>query len=146
MTEVKVVIGERSFNVACNPGEQSDVMESAKLLNSEAESIQEQLGRLPEDKLLLLSGLMIGDRLRTLNLKLLTLQEKINQYEEANENTVDKKDSPPVAIPDKGEDEKRFEKIADSLEEILTTVAKYEESKFNNSNESEEKEIQNSFL
>ena len=63
MTELEISIGGRLFSVACDNEEQEKVKEAAALINEEADSIQAQLGRLPESKMLLLSALMIADRL-----------------------------------------------------------------------------------
>ena len=63
MTELEISIGGRVFSVACDNEEQEKVKEAAALINEEADSIQSQLGRLPESKMLLLSALMIADRL-----------------------------------------------------------------------------------
>ena len=63
MTELEISIGGRLFSVACANEEQEKVKEAAALINEEADSIQSQLGRLPESKMLLLSALMIADRL-----------------------------------------------------------------------------------
>ena len=63
MTELEISIGGRIFLVACDNEEQDKVKEAAALINEEADSIQSQLGRLPEAKMLLLSALMIADRL-----------------------------------------------------------------------------------
>ena len=63
MTELEISIGGRIFSVACENEEQDKVKRAAALINEEADSIQAQLGRLPEAKLLLLSALMIADRL-----------------------------------------------------------------------------------
>ena len=63
MTELEIPIGGRTFLVACDNEEQEKVKEAAALINEEAVSIQSQLGRLPEAKMLLLSALMIADRL-----------------------------------------------------------------------------------
>ena len=63
MTELEISIGGRIFSVACDNEEQEKVKEAAALINEEADSIQSQLGRLPESKMLLLSALMIADRL-----------------------------------------------------------------------------------
>ncbi len=63
MTELEISIGGRIFSVACDNEEQEKVKEAATLINEEADSIQSQLGRLPEAKMLLLSALMIADRL-----------------------------------------------------------------------------------
>ena len=63
MTELEITIGGRIFSVACETEEQEKVKKAAALINEEADSIQTQLGRLPEAKMLLLSALMIADRL-----------------------------------------------------------------------------------
>ena len=63
MTELEISIGGRTFSVACDNEEQEKVKEAAALISEEANSIQNQLGRLPEAKMLLLSALMIADRL-----------------------------------------------------------------------------------
>ena len=63
MTELEISIGGRIFLVACDNEEQEKVKEAAALINEEADSIQSQLGRLPESKMLLLSALMVADRL-----------------------------------------------------------------------------------
>ncbi len=79
MSEVKLVIGGRNFTVSCNPGEEADVSESAKLINIEAEEIQAQLGRLAVDKMLLLSGLMLGDKFRTLQIEIENLKSELSE-------------------------------------------------------------------
>ena len=63
MTELEISIGGRVFSVACDNEEQEKVREAASLINEEADAIQSTLGRLPESKMLLLSALMIADRL-----------------------------------------------------------------------------------
>ena len=63
MTELEISIGGRIFSVACETEEQEKVKRAAALINEEADSIQTQLGRLPEAKMLMLSALMIADRL-----------------------------------------------------------------------------------
>ena len=63
MTELEISIGGRFFSVACENDEQEKVKKAAALISEEADSIQAQLGRLPEAKMLLLSALIIADRL-----------------------------------------------------------------------------------
>ena len=47
MTEIDLIIGGRSFLIACEEDEQEKVKEAAEIINTEAEEIQAQLGRLP---------------------------------------------------------------------------------------------------
>ena len=76
MTELEISIGGRIFSVACDNEEQEKVKEAAALINEEADSIQSQLGRLPESKMLLLSALMIADRLVDLECESKAFKEK----------------------------------------------------------------------
>ena len=87
MPDLKVLIGGKSYQVSCNPGEEGAVNESANLLDQEAELIQTQLGRLSEEKMLLLSGLLLGDKFRALKHEKVALEEtlrvtqsKLNQF------------------------------------------------------------------
>ena len=76
MTELEISIGGRIFSVACDNEEQEKVKEAAALINEEADSIQSQLGRLPESKMLLLSALMIADRLADVETESKVFKEK----------------------------------------------------------------------
>ena len=76
MTELEISIGGRIFSVACDNEEQEKVKEAAAIINEEADSIQSQLGRLPESKMLLLSALMIADRLVDVEFESKAFKEK----------------------------------------------------------------------
>ena len=80
MTELEISIGGRIFSVACDNEEQDKVKEAAALINEEADSIQSQLGRLPESKMLLLSALMIADRLVDVEAELKVFKEKSGDF------------------------------------------------------------------
>ena len=81
MIEVDLVIGGRNFIIACEEDEQGKVVQAAELMNAEAEEIQAQLGRLPESKMLLLSALMISDRLIDLEVELKALNSNNENLE-----------------------------------------------------------------
>ena len=80
MTELEISIGGRIFSVACDNDEQEKVKEAAALINEEADSIQLQLGRLPESKMLLLSALMIADRLVDVEAESRVFKEKSEDF------------------------------------------------------------------
>ena len=80
MTELEISIGGRIFSVACENDEQEKVKRAAELINEEADSIQSQLGRLPEAKMLLLSALMIADRLVDVESDSKVLQERSEDF------------------------------------------------------------------
>jgi len=62
MPELEVQIGGRSFHVACQPGEEHFLRTAAQLLDAEAKPIVEQMGRIPEARMLLMAGLLIADK------------------------------------------------------------------------------------
>ena len=81
MPELEIVIGGRSFFVSCRAGEEHFLNAAAKMLDTEAQPILTQLGRLPEARMLLMAGLMLADRtaavedeLRNLKVRLTELQ------------------------------------------------------------------------
>jgi cell division protein ZapA len=62
MPEVTIKIGGRAFEVACQDGEESYLETAAKMLDEEAQVLGDQLGRLPEARMLLMAGLMLADK------------------------------------------------------------------------------------
>ena len=93
MPDLKVIIGGRNFNISCNPGEESAAQESANLLNEESELLNGQLGRLPEDKMLLLSGLLLGDKIRALKHEQSALEETLRTTQAKLNELISKSDS-----------------------------------------------------
>lgn len=63
MPGLKISIGNREFEVACDPGEEEFLTAAAALLDEQAQVFAEQLGRMPESRLLLMSGLMLADKI-----------------------------------------------------------------------------------
>ena len=66
MPEIQVMIGGRSFEVACAVGEEEYLQKAAAMLDMEADALNQQIGRLPEARMLLMSGLMLADRTASL--------------------------------------------------------------------------------
>ncbi len=62
MPEVNIQIGGRTFEVACQEGEESFLQSAAAMLNEEAQVLSDQIGRMPEGRMLLMAGLMLADR------------------------------------------------------------------------------------
>ena len=62
MAEVDFSIGHKSYTLACQEGEERLLKRAAALLDTEAQAILGQAGRMPEPRLLLLAGLMLADR------------------------------------------------------------------------------------
>ena len=62
MPEVTIQIGGRSFAVACQEGEESYLQSAAAMLDEEAQVLSDQIGRMPEARMLLMAGLMLADK------------------------------------------------------------------------------------
>ena len=76
MPELKVMIGGREFDVACQEGEEHFLRSAAKLLDNEAQVLVSQIGRMPEVRLLLMAGLMLADKAAGLDDQLRMAEER----------------------------------------------------------------------
>lgn len=87
MPQVEITIGGRSFEVACQEGEEHYLTTAAAMLNAEASQLSEQIGRMPESRMLLMAGLMLADRTAGLEDQLRESELELNglraQIEEA---------------------------------------------------------------
>ena len=83
MPEVAINIGDKKFTVTCQPGEESALEAAASLLNDEASFLVSEIGQLSEQKLLLMSGLMLADKMNS-------QAEKLAKAEKALEETLAK--------------------------------------------------------
>ena len=70
MPEVEIRIGGRAFEVFCQDGEEHYLHAAAKMLDTEASVLANQIGRLPEARMLLMAGLMLADKTAGLEDKL----------------------------------------------------------------------------
>ncbi len=82
MPEVKLEIGGRSFPVVCQPGEEDQLHHAASLLNTEADALQAQIGRAPEARMLLLSALMLADKMTEAEARVSHLETQLKSVEE----------------------------------------------------------------
>jgi cell division protein ZapA len=62
MPDISITIGGRQFEVACQDGEESFLKAAAEVLDGEARLLTDQVGRLAENRMLLMAGLMLADK------------------------------------------------------------------------------------
>lgn len=74
MPQVEITIGGRNFEVSCQDGEEHFLHSAAAMLDIEATHLAEQIGRVPETRMLLMAGLMLADKTAGLEDKLRELQ------------------------------------------------------------------------
>ena len=83
MPELEIIIGGRSFFVSCRAGEEHFLNAAARMLDTEAQPILTQLGRLPEARMLLMAGLMLADRTAALEDELRSIKAKLAEAQAA---------------------------------------------------------------
>ena len=62
MPQVEITIGGRAFEVFCQDGEEHFLHSAAAMLDKEAAHLSKQIGRMPEARMLLMTGLMLADK------------------------------------------------------------------------------------
>ena len=80
MPELEILIGGRAFEVACQEGEEHYLRAAAEMLDVEAQTLVSQTGRIPEARMLLMSGLMLADRTAGVEDRLKILEDEAESY------------------------------------------------------------------
>ncbi len=62
MPDIEIEVGGRSFLVGCQEGEEHFLRTAAQMLDTEAQVLLAQTGRIPEARMLLMAGLMLADK------------------------------------------------------------------------------------
>lgn len=83
MPEVTIHIGGRSFDVSCQEGEESYLHSAAKMLDDEAQVLSDQIGRMPEARMLLMAGLMLADKTAAVEDRIRVVQAELDQLRAA---------------------------------------------------------------
>ena len=133
MSEVEIFVGGRRYNIACNPGEEKDVLLASEELNKEANHIVKSIGKVADVKLLLMAGLMIAGRLKTVEKEGSLKSEEISELQnnmlaqkEENQRLKSVEDDSQL-YDNKGSnnskvDENSFEKILSSINDRLSSL------------------------
>jgi len=132
--EIKITIGGRVFDVACQEGEEHYLQSAARMLDTEAAALVGQIGRLPESRMLLMAGLMLADKTAGMEEQVRATDRQLRHTEEqlarAEAEVSALRNAPPPAaervevpvipasvIDSLAEMAARAESIADSVEE-----------------------------
>lgn len=81
MPELTIHIGGRGFDVSCQDGEETFLQAAAKMLDDEAQVLSDQIGRMPESRMLLMAGLMLADKTAATDDKVQALEAKLAEAE-----------------------------------------------------------------
>jgi len=132
MPEITITIGSRPFQVACQEGEEHFLQSAAALLDNEASTLMDQIGRLPEARMLLMAGLMLADKAAGTDDQLKALEDKVAQQSAWIEELQSRPQPEPTrvevaVVPDEvtqtlAELAARAEALADAAEEKATAA------------------------
>ena len=140
MSEVEISVGGRRYTIACNPGEEKDVLLASEKLDKEAEHIVKNIGKVADVKLLLMAGLMVAGHLKTVEKEvsikseeILELQNSLLTLKEENQRLTnlenDSQHYDNVEDNNLKMDEDSFEKILGSINSRLSSVIQYNSKK-----------------
>lgn len=131
MPEVTITIGGRQFEVACQEGEEHFLQAAAQMLDNEAAALLNQIGRMPESRMLLMAGLLLADKtagaddkVRLLEKRVGALQAELESLREApgpEPTTVEVAVIPPEVTDTLADFAARAEALAASVEEKLAS-------------------------
>lgn len=126
MPEVTITIGGREFQVACQEGEEHFLRSAAQMLDNEAATLLNQIGRMPEARMLLMAGLLLADKAAGTDDKLRAMEKQVGsltaELEEAREAAMQRETVEVAVIPSNVTDTlaelaARAESLADAVEE-----------------------------
>lgn len=81
MPEVTIQIGGRAFDVSCQEGEEQFLFSAAKMLDDESQVLSDQIGRMPEARMLLMAGLLLADKTAAVEDRIKEVEAQLQQKE-----------------------------------------------------------------
>lgn len=114
MPEISISIGGKSFDVACQAGEEYFLQAAAAMLDKEAQSLVSQTGRIPEAQMLLMAGLMLADRTASVEDRLREAEDKLSRRDALISELQDR----PMPEPEKVEVAVVPQQVKDTLAEL----------------------------
>lgn len=85
MPEVTVEVAGRSYRLGCGDGEEQHLMALAARIDGEAARLGHSLGQIGEGRLMLMSALMLADRLSEAEAALQSAERRVARAEQAAE-------------------------------------------------------------
>ncbi len=120
MPEVSIQVAGRQYRVGCGEGEEAHVTRMAAMIDEEATKLTEALGQMPEGRLMMMSALMLADRLNDAEKASATAERKA-----ANAEKLAEKQAAPSDLfnPEReAEVAKNLDALADRIEALAGRV------------------------
>jgi len=114
MAQVIVQVNDRPYTMQCPDGEEDHLRDLARLLDAEVQRIKRSVGSVGDIRILVMSGLMVADR----------LSEAIKRVEELEEQIRSLRESRNLAQQQTKDIEQRFSDRLDKASERLEVIAR----------------------
>jgi len=114
MPEVTIQIGGRGFDVSCQDGEESYLHAAAKMLDDEAQVLSDQIGRMPESRMLLMAGLLLADKTAAVEDRIREIEAKLAERD----SELERLRAAPAPQPDRIEVPVVPDAVTDTLAEL----------------------------
>ena len=114
MAQVLVQVNDRPYTMQCPDGEEDHLRDLARLLDAEVQRIRRSVGSVGDIRVLVMSGLMVADR----------LSEAIKRVEELEEQLRTSRESRNLAQQQSRDIEQRFAERLGNAAERLENIAR----------------------
>lgn len=116
MGQVIVTVHERPYTMQCPDGEEGHLKELARLLDSEVQQIKRSVGAVGDIRLLVMSGLMVADRLSEAIKRIEELEEQLKSLRESRNQVIAQSKDLEARVAEK------LESVAQRLEELSQDI------------------------
>ena len=118
MAAVNVVVNGRTYNIACNDGEEDSLKHLAAIVDGKLQEVVTMVGQIGDQRLLLMAALLIADDLVNRNDRLAEIEKSIAELKSANAQLqVQVNDAEGLAADKLEAAAKRVETVLTALEE-----------------------------
>ncbi|QUS35732.1 cell division protein ZapA [Falsirhodobacter algicola] len=120
MADLDITIGNKTFTVACQDGQERFLQAAARQLSDQAGAVLSQIGRMPSERMLLMAGLMLADKTAAMEHELTTLRARVAELQARPAPAPERVEVPvipPVVVETMAELAARTEALAATLEE-----------------------------
>ena len=121
MAEVSVDIAGRSYRLGCGEGEEEHLLNLATMIDGDARALSRQFGQMPEGRLMLMTALMVADRLSDVENQAYDLEDRLAKAEKH----ADRRSRPDDMFSAEREAEltKRVNDLIEQVESLQKAVA-----------------------
>tara|TARA_B100001057_G_scaffold486251_1_gene567139 strand:- start:1836 stop:2291 length:456 start_codon:yes stop_codon:yes gene_type:complete len=82
MVDLKINVGGKNFFISCEAGQEEDLRTASTFLSNEVEKLKNDLGKIADEKILLMAALIITDKLKMKGKDLEKIKEGMKKVED----------------------------------------------------------------